>query len=284
MKTFFVLLLAFAFVMPMPQGMKDDSSEESEESSEDYEDAQLGPESNAAFVVTSSCVVEALDEEGNLDEEKVNTCGKCFEEAEKLGATEESEEAAKVCTIEHLPNFYEDCKDLVESSDDNAQEVLACFMNYVEVFDQTGEIREGVKEELAKEEEEEKEEKEEEEESKESNETSEDLQELETNEDFVVGSACTVEALDQDGNLDEEKLEKCSQCFDKSNTLEEAESIEAATACTVEHLPNVYEECKEAIESPEAPLSEVLECFMDFVEVIDETGEIRQGVKDHLGL
>merc|ERR1712213_172848 len=219
--------------------MKDDSSEESEESSEDYEDTQLGQESNAAFVVTSSCVVEALDEEGNLDEEKVNTCGKCFEEAEKLGATEESEEAAKACTIEHLPNFYEDCKDLVESSDDNAQE---------------------------------------------SNETSEDLQELETNEDFVVGSACTVEALDQDGNLDEEKLEKCSQCFDKSNTLEEAESIEAATACTVKHLPNVYEECKEAIESPEAPLSEVLECFMDFVEVIDETGEIRQGVKDHLGL
>ena len=198
MKTFFVLLLAFAFVMPMPQGMKDDSSEESEESSE--EDAQLGQESNAAFVVTSSCVVEALDEEGNLDEEKVNTCGKCFEEAEKLGATEESEEAAKACTIEHLPNFYEDCKDLVESSDDNAQEVLACFMNYVEVFDQTGEIREGVKEELAKEEKEE--------ESEESNETSEDLQELETNEDFVVGSACTVEALDQDGNLDEEKLEK----------------------------------------------------------------------------
>merc|ERR1712223_1629258 len=252
--------------MPMPQGMmKDDRSEESEESSE--EEAQLGQESNAAFVVTSSCVVEALDEEGNLDEEKVNTCGKCFEEAEKLGATEESEEAAKVCTIEHLPNFYEDCKDLVESSDNNAQEVFA----------QTGEIREGVKEELAKEEKEEKE-------SEESNETSEDLQELETNEDFVVGSACTVEALDQDGNLDEEKLEKCSQCFDKSNTLEEAESIEAATACTVEHLPNVYEECKEAIESPEAPLSEVLECFMDFVEVIDETGEIRQGVKDHLGL
>ena len=170
MKTFFVLLLAFAFVMPMPQGMKDDSSEESEESSEDYEDTQLGQESNAAFVVTSSCVVEALDEEGNLDEEKVNTCGKCFEEAEKLGATEESEKAAKACTIEHLPNFYEDCKDLVESSDDNAQEVLACFMNYVEVFDQTGEIREGVKEELAKEEEEN-----EEEESKESNETSEDL-------------------------------------------------------------------------------------------------------------
>merc|ERR1712066_883272 len=149
---------------------------------------------------------EALDEEGNLDEEKVNTCGKCFEEAEKLGAPEESEEAAKVCTIEHLPNFYEDCKDLVESSDDNAQEVLACLMNYVEVFDQTGEIREGVKEELAKEE---KEEESEEEESKESNETSEDLQGLETNEDFVVGSACTVEALDEEGNLDEEKVNTC---------------------------------------------------------------------------
>merc|ERR1712227_483173 len=101
-------------------------------------------------------------------------------------------------------------------------------------------------------------------EEKEEEESEESEESKETSEDFVVGSACTVEALDQDGNLDEEKLEKCSQCFDKSNTLEEAESIEAATACTVEHLPNVYEECKEAIESPEAPLSEVLECFMDF--------------------
>ena len=146
MKTFFVLLLAFAFVMPMPQGMKDDSSEESEESGE--EDAQLGQESNAAFVVTSSCVVEALDEEGNLDEEKVNTCGKCFEEAEKLGANEESEEAAKACTIEHLPNVYEECKEAIESPEAPLSEVLECFMDFVEVIDETGEIRQGVKDHL----------------------------------------------------------------------------------------------------------------------------------------
>ena len=79
--------------------------------------------------------------------------------------------------MQRLTKYQLLLKDLVESSNDNAQEVLACFMNYVEVFDQTGEIREGVKEELAKEEKEE--------ESEESNETSEDLQELETNEDFV---------------------------------------------------------------------------------------------------
>ena len=143
MKTFFVLLLAFAFVTPMPQGMKDDSSEESEESSE--EDAQLGQESNAAFVVTSSCVVEALDEEGNLDEEKVNTCGKCFEEAEKLGATEESEEAAKVCTIEHLPNFYDECKIWIESPTAPLEDVLQCFIEVVKFFDNDGEVRQGMK-------------------------------------------------------------------------------------------------------------------------------------------
>ena len=124
-----------------------------------------------------------------------------------------------------------------------------------------------------------------EEESMESNETSEDLQELESNEDFVVTSSCFVEAVDGDGNLDEQTLEKCVQCFEDADALgETANSVEAAKACTVEHLPNFYQDCKDGIESPSVPQAEVLECFMDFVEVFDQTGEIRQGVKELLGL
>ena len=124
-----------------------------------------------------------------------------------------------------------------------------------------------------------------EEDSDESNETSEDLQELETNEDFVVTSSCFVEATDGDGNLDEQTLEKCVQCFEEADALGEGEdAVEAAKACTVEHLPNFYEDCKDGIESPTVPEAEVLECFMDFVEVFDQTGEIRQGVKMLLGL
>merc|ERR1719220_898181 len=126
---------------------------------------------------------------------------------------------------------------------------------------------------------------EEEDNSEESNETSEDLQELETNEDFVVTSSCFVEATDGDGNLDEQTLEKCVQCFEEADALGEGEdAVEAAKACTVEHLPNFYEDCKDGIESPTVPEAEVLECFMDFVEVVDQTGEIRQGVKMLLGL
>ena len=124
-----------------------------------------------------------------------------------------------------------------------------------------------------------------EEDSDESNETSEDLQELESNEDFVVTSSCFVEALDGDGNLDEQTLEKCVQCFEEADALGEGEdAVEAAKACTVEHLPNFYQDCKDGIESPAVPQAEVLECFMDFVEVVDQTGEIRQGVKELLGL
>ena len=124
-----------------------------------------------------------------------------------------------------------------------------------------------------------------EEESMESNETSEDLQELESNEDFVVTSSCFVEATDEEGNLDEQTLEKCVQCFEEADALgETADGLEAAKACTVEHLPNFYQDCKDGIESPTVPQAEVLECFMDFVEVFDQTGEIRQGVKELLGL
>ena len=124
-----------------------------------------------------------------------------------------------------------------------------------------------------------------EEESMESNETSEDLQELEGNEDFVVTSSCFVEATDEEGNLDEQTLEKCVQCFEEADALgETADGLEAAKACTVEHLPNFYQDCKDGIESPTVPQAEVLECFMDFVEVFDQTGEIRQGVKELLGL
>ena len=70
-----------------------------------------------------------------------------------------------------------------------------------------------------------------EEESMESNETSEDLQELEGNEDFVVTSSCFVEATDEEGNLDEPKLEKCVQCFEEADALvEAANALEAARA------------------------------------------------------
>ena len=125
----------------------------------------------------------------------------------------------------------------------------------------------------------------EEESNEESNETGEDLQELEGNEDFVITSSCFVEATDGDGNLDEQTLENCVQCFEEADALEEeALEVEAAKNCTVEHLPNFYEDCKDGIESPSVPQAEVLECFMDFVEVFDQTGEIRQGVKELLGL
>merc|ERR1712203_980730 len=77
------------------------------------------------------------------------------------------------------------------------------------------------------------------------------LAQLETNEDFVIGSSCT---------------------------------LEAAKACTIEHLPNFYDECKIWIESPTAPLEDVLQCFVEVVKFFDADGEVRQGVKDYLKL
>merc|ERR1711971_654202 len=52
----------------------------------------------------------------------------------------------------------------------------------------------------------------------------------------------------------------------------------------IEHLPNFYEECKIWIESPTAPLEDVMSCFIEVVKFFDTDGEVRQGVKDFLEL
>ena len=143
MKTLFILLLALACAMTMPQGK--DSSEESGESSEEMMESGEELEDNEDFVITSSCFVEATDGDGNLDEQTLENCVQCFEEADALEEEALEVEAAKNCTVEHLPNFFEDCKDGIESPAVSEAEVLECFMDFVEVFDQTGEIRQGVK-------------------------------------------------------------------------------------------------------------------------------------------
>merc|ERR1712001_298989 len=226
MKTLFILLLALACALPLPtpEESNESSGEESEEINETGEDVQEVEveEINEDFVIISSCVVEAMDEDGNLNEETLDKCGQCFNEAEK----QEGYEAATACALEHLPNIYEDCKDLIESPDDNEADVLECFIDFVKVFDQTGEIQERVKEDLGKEGEEE----------------SEDSD------------------ASEDGNLDEEAVEKCGQCFADADIpdLEEEYAIEAAKACTTEHLPNIYEDCRDLIESPDDNEAEVL--------------------------
>ena len=104
------------------------------------------------------------------------------------------------------------------------------------------------------------------------------LVQLESNQDFVIGSSCTIEAFDDEENLDEEKLEECGDCFENADTEEKAKT------CTIEHLPYFYDECKIWIESPTAPLEEVLQCFIEVVKFFDADGEVRQGVKDYLKL
>ena len=104
------------------------------------------------------------------------------------------------------------------------------------------------------------------------------LVQLESNQDFVIGSSSTIEAFDDEENLDEGKLEECGDCFENADTEEKAKT------CTIEHLPYFYDECKIWIESPTAPLEEVLQCFIEVVKFFDADGEVRQGVKDYLKL
>merc|ERR1712032_666565 len=107
MKTLLLLLLALACAMPMPQGSnpnegKDSSEEDSDESNETSEDLQE-LESNEDFVVTSSCFVEAMDGDGNLDEQTLEKCVQCFEEADALGEGEDAVRLPRFAPLSTCP-------------------------------------------------------------------------------------------------------------------------------------------------------------------------------------
>ena len=91
MKTLFILLLALACAMTMPQG-KDSSEESGESSEENKEESGEELEDNEDFVITASCFVEASDLDGNLDEPTLEKCVQCFEEADALGEGEDAVE------------------------------------------------------------------------------------------------------------------------------------------------------------------------------------------------
>ena len=55
-------------------------------------------------------------------------------------------------------------------------------------------------------------------------------------------------------------------------------------SCTKEHLPNFYSRCKDMVESPNSPRNEVLQCYVDSIKDLDTNGEVKQGVKEFLGL
>merc|ERR1712223_822848 len=102
---------------------------------------------------------------------------------------------------------------------------------------------------------------------------------LEDFEDFVIGSCCGVEAFYPDGKLEVTKLEGCSKCFEAAKS-----DGEAVKSCTKEHLPNFYSRCKDKVESLNSPRNEVLQCYVDSIKDLDTNGEVKQGVKEFLGL
>ena len=55
-------------------------------------------------------------------------------------------------------------------------------------------------------------------------------------------------------------------------------------SCTKEHLPNFYSRCKDKVETPNGPRNEVLQCYVDSIKDLDTNGEVKQGVKEFLGL
>ena len=74
-------------------------------------------------------------------------------------------------------------------------------------------------------------------------------------------------------------LSRCSKCFEAAKS-----DAEAVKSCTKEHLPNFYSRCKDKVESSNAARNEVLQCYVDSIKDLDTNGEVKQGVKEFLGL
>ena len=72
---------------------------------------------------------------------------------------------------------------------------------------------------------------------------------------------------------------RCSNCFEAATT-----DADAFESCTKEHLPNFYSRCKENVDSATGSRYEVLQCFVDSIKLLDTNGEVKQGVKEFLGL
>jgi len=210
----------------------------------------------STFIIGSSCTLETLTSEGEIDEEAASKdCGGCFDQLETAIPEGTGHEVVKNCSATFLPKITTQCGgvlDLDAGFDQFWEGVLKCFYEYVKEKDTDGQIQTAVKEWM------------------EHHDMSyEDHDENQKEWEFLLGGSCLAEHRNDDGSFNFEMAEKCGECFQQNEFK----------ICTERLLPSMTD-CTSVLY--EAGEEAGLTCINTILEKMDMDGEARKIMKDYL--
>ena len=228
------------------------------------------------LILGSSCTIGAQEADGNFNFEQIKECGRCWEDiGDNIGAQETNQ--AEECIQKFFPKIGAACEDVINKTavdkSDQKKEVLLCFYEYVKANDPEGVVQAGVKSYLDETYNNEEEDFEEE---------GEDVY----NAEYIIGTSCTIEAIESSGEINETRIEECGKCWEAAGDALSETGLPLARQCVQRFMPNIGEACKDILDQLEVGDyergMEAFHCFLDYVELNDEDGEIQAGVGRYL--
>lgn len=247
----FLLLLASTKALPVKEAFKDDIDQD--------------------LVIGSSCALGAQQANGSFNLDQIEECGYCWED---VGDLEEIQQA-EICIDKFFPEIGAACESVLSKTDtDNMiREVFACFWEYVLDNDPEGLVQEEVRSYLGE---------------INNQEILDEVGEVDEvgEAEYIIGTSCTIEAFDDSGEINETKIEECGRCWEAAGDALSETGLPLARNCVQEFMPNVGEFCKEVLDELQVgdyeKGKEAFNCFLEYVELVDEGGEIQAGVGRYL--
>ena len=226
------------------------------------------------LILGSSCTIGAREADGNFNLEQIEECGSCWENIGDTLNFEETHRAAEECIEKFFPSIGAACEDVINKTDvDKSQkkkEVLLCFYKYVKANDPEGVIQAGVRSYLDG-----------------INSTEEEIEEEDVDSaEYIIGTSCTIEAIESSGEINETRIEECGKCWEAAGDALSETGLPLAKQCVQKFMSNIGEACKDVLEQLQVgdyeKGKEAFQCFLDYVELNDEDGEIQAGVGRYL--
>ena len=227
------------------------------------------------LILGSSCTIEAQEADGNFDFEQIEECGSCWENIGDNIGSEESKQAEE-CIQKFLPKIGAACHDVINKTEvDKSRQkkkVLLCFYEYVKDNDPEGVVQAEVSSYLD-----------------EMNNKEEEIGEAEEdvdNAEYIIGTSCTIEAIESSGEINETRIEECGKCWEAAGDALSETGLPLARQCVQRFMENIGEACKDVLDQLQVgdyeKGKEAFRCFLDYVELVDEDGEIQAGVGRYL--
>ena len=250
MSVIFLCLLISSNALPLNETKEDDIDEE--------------------FILGSSCTIEAQEEDGRFNFERIKECGRCWEDIVGDNIGSEETKQAEECVQKFLPKIGAACGEVINKAEED--NVLLCFYEYVMDNDPEGVIQAEVRSYL-----------------NELNNNEEDIEDIGEDVDdaeYIIGTSCTIEAIERSGEINETRIEECGKCWEAAGDALSETGLPLARQCLQRFMPNIGEACKDVLDELQVgdyeKGKEAFRCFLDFVELVDEDGEIQAGVGRYL--